>query len=377
MSEGLPPSEGEGGDQWYQIAMAAAEYHPDGFLTVNAAGEIDVVNARACEICGIESGDLIGRRPAEALPLHDLHGQSWWELHDPWSSSEDQPELHSEQMLILPSGVVVLLTARYVRMPDGSPLALLLALRDADGRMRAEQAMSELLTTVAHELKSPIASMRGFTGSLLHHWGRFDDEAKQTMLRTIEGDAERVTRLINELLDVARIDSGALAVRPRTVDLREMLTTHVERQIAKGYARDRFHVDVDEAAATIWADADRVEQVLTNLVDNALRHGAGRVCLHTELGELPDGRDGLVIRVCDEGDGIPETNRELVFSRYWQGGSKAGMGLGLYVVRGIAEAHGGDVRLGEFSSCSECGTDGGVMIDVILPVVVPVVDVLE
>lgn len=94
-------------------------------------------------------------------------------------------------------------------------------------------------------------------------------------------------------------------------------------------------------------------------MDNALRHGAGQVSLSVSEDAIED-RPAVRICVCDEGDGIPEEHRELVFSRYWQGGSKAGTGIGLFLVRGYVEAHGGLVRLGARES-------GGARVEVILP----------
>lgn len=344
----------------YGMAIAAVEFHPDGVVTVDSKGLIDFVNTRAEKVTGIPRDQLRGRHLAEGLPLRDMDGRVWWDYVNPWRTLPSVTG-HRERMLVVPNGNVVLLTAKYLRQSDDSILAVVLSLRDAAGRMRAERATAELITTVAHELRSPIAGVTGFTDSLLRHWDRLDDEDRLTMVRTIKGDAERLARLVSELLDVSRIDAHSLRIRPRPVNIERLLSSQVSRQIASGQDPDRFVVTVDQELPEVWADPDRLEQVITNLVENALRHGAGTVCLEAEPAAMPSGEPGIRICVSDEGEGIPEQERELVFSRRWRGGSKSGTGLGLFLVRGLVHAHGGTVRLGDRDG------GGGTVVEVLLP----------
>jgi PAS domain S-box-containing protein len=337
-----------------------AELLPDGFMALTGDGVIDSFNRRAVEICGVPASVLRGANVRDVLPLQDVHGRDWWEISEP-SRALSRTTGHREKALMLRDGGMVLLTARYLRDPDGRLFGILLGMRDAAERKRAEAAVAELITTVAHELRSPVAGITGFTSSLLRHWDRFDDDDKRVMLETIEHDAQRVTRLITELLDVARIDARTLQVRPQPVELEPLLQGHVARCVASGEPEDRFELRVSDHLPTVWADPDRVEQVLANLVDNALRHGAGVVRIEADHSHLPDGTPGVLVAVSDEGDGIAESDRELVFSRYWQGGAKAGTGLGLFLVRGIVAAHGGTARVGD-------APGGGARLEVLLPV---------
>ena len=341
------------------LAAEASELLPDGFIAVLEDETIDYVNERAAIICGIPADELAGMHVGEGLALQDMCGNDWWEKSAPARRLRISKG-HREKMLMLPNGRFVLLTARYLRHPDGTFFAALLGLRDAAERMRAERQMAELITTVAHELRSPIASITGFTGSLLRHWERFADDDKMIMLRTVQEDAERVSRLITDLLDVSRIEARSVTVRPRRIDLAAVFEAHVTRHVAAGQARDRFHIEVTDGLPQLWADADRLERILTNLVDNALRHGSGQVCLRATAAEL-EGAPAVRICVCDEGPGIPPEDQELVFSRYWQGGSKTGSGLGLFLVRGLTEAHGGVVELNSVDCC------GGTRVEVVLP----------
>ena len=111
-----------------------------------------------------------------------------------------------------------------------------------------------------------------------------------------------------------------------------------------GADRAQFDIDVAGGVDVLWADPDRFEQVVTNLVDNALRHGKGRVRMAVERASW-QGPAAVDLLVSDDGDGIAPHHRELVFSRFWQAGAKHGTGLGLYLVRGLVEAHGGEVAV--------------------------------
>lgn len=335
-----------------------AELLPDGFIALTADGTVESFNRRAVEICGVAPAVLRGGDVRAVLPLQDVHGRDWWEISEP-SRRLPTTTGHREKALLLRSGRMVLLTARYLRDPEGRLFGMLLALRDAAERERAEAAVAELITTVAHELRSPVAGITGFTSSLLQHWDRFDDDDKRVMLETIEHDAQRVTRLITELLDVARIDARTLQVRPQPLDLEALLRAHVARCVVTGEPEDRFEVRVAEGLPELWADPDRLEQVVANLVDNALRHGAGLVRIEVDRSSLGDGTPAVSVAVSDQGDGIADANRELVFSRYWQGGAKAGTGLGLFLVRGIVAAHGGSIRVADAPE--------GARLEVLLP----------
>jgi signal transduction histidine kinase len=318
---------------------------PDGLVVaVGAAGTVELMNAAAERITGLEAGEVVGRDIREALPLLDLDGSSWWAMTDPWQGLLTRTG-HRERLLVLPWDREVLVTAKYVRDGRGAPVrAVVLGLRDAEARRRADNESAALLTTVAHELRSPLTGVKGFSSTLLRNWDRFTDDQKRLMLEAIEADADRLTRLITELLDASRINVGRLTVHAQPLDLRPRLEAQVERRVVAGADRDSFLVDVPDDLGPLWADPDRLEQVVDNLVENAVRHGGGLVLVTAErsvLGERP--AVDLVVR--DDGPGIAPEHRELVFSRFWQAGTKHGTGLGLYLVRGLVEAHGGVIRV--------------------------------
>lgn len=352
-----------------ELAAMASELLPDGLVAADADAMVTSLNRRAVQILGIDRDALVGRDIRTALVLRDSDGSDWWEATDPWNGLNIRTG-HREKYLMLDGGVEVLVTAKYLRPGRNQPVSrVVLMVRDAEARRRLEADHAALISIVAHELRSPLTSVKGFSSTLLRRWDRFTDDQKRLMIETIEADADRVTRLITELLDVSRIDSGRLQVRPLPIDVAAVYGRHVERAVASGLDRDRFLITVPSELPEVWADPDRLDQILSNLIENAIRHGEGVITLAAE----PSTRDtqealatrghlagGVDLLVSDEGKGIPPDHRDLVFSRFWHGQGRGSTGLGLYVVKGLVEAHGGKVHV-------ESGPSGGARFRLTLP----------
>ena len=352
--------------------IATLDDLPDGVVVADGLAVITAVNAAAERVLGRRASELIGRDLREALPLRDTDGNRWWACVDPWSGLATRTG-HREVLLELPGPRgprEVFVTARYRRPGRSQPVdAVVLGVRDAVARERTQAAHGVLISTVAHELRSPLTSVKGFTATLLRRWDRFTDDQKRFMLKTIELDADRVTRLITELLDISRIDAGRMEVRRQPVDLGAAAQRHVERMIASGHESHRFVVQVEPGLPEVWADPDRIEQVLSNLLENAVRHGAGTVTLTIMpvLEALTEGVEpsaAVAVAVSDEGEGIDDEDLQRVFTRFWHGSRQGGTGLGLYLVRGLVEAHGGSVQVGR-------GPAGGAQFRFTLPAGAP------
>ena len=220
--------------------------------------------------------------------------------------------------------------------------------------------------------------MKGFTATLLNKWGRFTDDQKRVMLETVNADADRVTRLITELLDVSRIESGRMEVHRQLVNLPDRATKIIAGRVAAGDAEDRFRLEVAGDLPETWLDADKIDQILGNLVENAVRHGAGTVTVVVEPAQL-DGEEGqldaVAVAVRDQGEGISPEVAPRVFRQFWRGkprgGSRRGQhgggtGLGLYIVKGLVEAHGGTIGV-------RCAPGGGAEFRFIVPAGTPAV----
>jgi signal transduction histidine kinase len=328
-------------------------------VVADEAGRIIVFNRVAARLTGLDPAEVIGKFVFDVLPLRDAEGRDWWVYADPYHGLPTRTR-HPERSLYLADGTEILVSIGYVREDCARGGArrprpvkkLVISLRGAQQRERLERSRAELVSTVAHELRSPLTSVKGFTATLLNKWGRFTDDQKRVMLETVNADADRVTRLITELLDVSRIESGRMEVHRQLVDVPDRARKIVAGRVAAGDAEDRFRLEVLEGLPETWLDADKVDQILGNLVENAVRHGAGIVTIVVEPTRL-EGEDdpaAIAVSVRDQGEGISPDVAPRVFRQFWRGkprgGSRRGQhgggtGLGLYIVKGLVEAHGG------------------------------------
>jgi signal transduction histidine kinase len=338
---------------------AAFDLLPDGLLIADETGAVVLLNSAGARLLRRSVGAALGRDYREMLPVADSVGRDWWSCTRPYGGlaiRTGQPE----RRLTLPDERELYVTATYVRDRRCGPVQrLVVSFRGAAGRERAERDRADLVSTVAHELRSPLTSVKGFTATLLNKWDRFNDEQRKLMLQTVNADADRVTRLIAELLDVSRIDADRLELHKQVVDVPAAVRRMIDGRVAAGEAPDRFRLDVCGQLPEVWLDPDKLDQVLANLLDNAVRHGAGQVVIGIE----PAG-DGLAISVSDHGDGVAPEVRGLVFRRFWRAGRRGGTGLGLYIVKGLVEAHGGGVAVTDAAS-------GGALFRVTLPAGTP------
>ncbi|HSI25882.1 MAG TPA: PAS domain-containing sensor histidine kinase [Aeromicrobium sp.] len=327
---------------------------PDGVLIAGPDERVLFANDRAVRMTGI--ADPVGMHLSAALPFDDLKGNLWFERADPYGGLAIRTGI-SERSWWSPTGVEYLVTARITRDADGTVRRVVVAIRNARVRKVQDRERSDLVATVAHELRSPLTGIKGFSSTLLSKWDRFSDDQRQLMLETVDADADRLGRLVTELLDAARIDAGRLMLRREPVKVDELLE-RLLRSIGAG-KRAADTLDVVGEIDVVWADSDRLIQVFTNLVENAMRHGRGLTRVIVE----PEG-DGVLVQVQDGGRGIPEDERERVFTRFWRSGPGAGSGLGMYIAAGIVDQLGGWISIDDVDG-------GGANVRVWLPRNVP------
>ena len=354
-------------------SLVSADELPDGVVVADGVGRIIVFNRIAARLTGLDPSEVTGKFVFDVLPLRDADGQDWWLCADPYHGLPIRTR-HPERSLYLADGTEILVSVGYVRedRPKGGARSsravrrLVISLRGATQRERLERSRAELVSTVAHELRSPLTSVKGFTATLLNKWGRFTDDQKRVMLETVNADADRVTRLITELLDVSRIESGRMEIHRQLVDVPDRARKIIAGRVAAGDAEDRFRLEVLGGLPETWLDADKIDQILGNLVENAVRHGAGIVTIVVEPARI-EGEEGpaeaasallagaaaaaVAVSVRDQGEGIAPDVAPRVFRQFWRGKPRGGRrgqhgggtGLGLYIVKGLVEAHGGTI----------------------------------
>jgi len=237
-------------------------------------------------------------------------------------------------------GRTVMLTARPLR--DGGAL---LAFFDLTRTRRLEAVRRDFVANVSHELKTPITVIGGFAETLATD--EPPPEQRRQFVEAIRSNARRMQRLVDDLLDLSRIEFGGWVPKPERIDLRAVASETVAAFAPVAQSRQvSLGSQVDARAAELTADATALRQVLANLVDNALRHtpSGGKVTIFTE----PANDGALVLAVKDTGIGIPVEHLPRIFERFYrvdaarsrEGG---GTGLGLAIVKHLVEAHGGRV----------------------------------
>jgi PAS domain S-box-containing protein len=340
------------------VGIAGYDDLPDGVVVAAADGVVASVNPAAGRILGVDPLTLVGRELDEVLPLIDPQGRDWWACTRPFDGLRSRVRQPERLLTLTRPGVDdrdLLVTASYVRSEDRSLRRVIVCLRDTSARSQQERSGAELVSVVAHELRSPLTSVKGFTHTLLTKWDRFSDEQRKHMLATVNTDADRVTRLITELLDVSRIETGRLELHKQVVDVPTIVRRDVAARVAAGEPEGRFVLNVSDDIGEVWGDPDKLSQVVGNLIENALRHGDGTVAVAV----TPEGA-GLRLEVIDEGEGIAAEALPRVFTKFWRGNRRGGTGLGLYIAKGIIDAHDGTIEAGRAPT-------GGAKVGFVLP----------
>jgi two-component system, OmpR family, sensor histidine kinase KdpD len=216
--------------------------------------------------------------------------------------------------------------------------------RDVDeARIRAEgdRLRAALLTSVSHDLKTPLASIIGTLSSLKSYSGKFDEATHRELLGTALEEAERLNRFVANLLDMTRLDSGAVAPKRESVDAGELIGAAV-RRAQQLLSRHEVALDIAPDLPPLPLDFVLTEQALFNLLDNAAKYAPEGTTVAVSAARAAD---GVAIAVTDEGPGIPETELERIFDKFHRvrqaDRQRAGTGLGLAIARGFAAAQGG------------------------------------
>ena len=323
--------------------MSAYDPLPDAVLCLDAERRIVEANQAAADLTGFTAAQLVGKE-CEALSPCGRDGKPL--LADGWHRSarlRSVARLPEQEVTITRADgerVATNLVGRYQRADGGRLVGAVLSLRPAEARRHQSATGIEIVSTVSHELRSPLTSVKGYTSLLLNRWERLRDDQKRMMLEQVNHDADRVTRLITELLDISRLESGRLVLRRQMVDLPELSRSVVEK-VRMEYPDLDCVIAFPASFPTVYADPDKVVQVLTNLVENACKY-ASPVGMRVE-GSVEESAVALAVQ--DQGEGFPERDLARVFTKFFRRAETKpnGTGLGLWISRGLVEAHGGEL----------------------------------
>jgi PAS domain S-box-containing protein len=306
----------------------------DGIVAVDREGTIVLWNSMAEQITGVQAGDALGRRLADTLQ-RDL-------------TSGEEEAAGEREVTIARGGkeVWLALTEAAMRDASGNVGGRIFAFRDVSSERAVEEMKSDFVATVSHELRTPLTSIYGFAETLLRADIAFDERERATFLSTIASESERLIRIVDDLLNVARLEAGMLGLAVQPTDLGEVIRAEVGRVEAGLDRRHTLAVDLDDDL-NVDADPDRVAQVLHHLVDNAVKFSPSGGTI-TIVGRRRN--DTVELRVRDEGVGLSPVERQRVFTKFFRGGTGEevaahGTGLGLFLARGLVVAMGGRMWL--------------------------------
>ena len=246
-----------------------------------------------------------------------------------------------EIVLKVPDGrsVSALLNASPIHSEDGRLASFIVTLQDMTPLEEQDRLRAEFLAMVSHELRTPLAAVKGSITTLLEAEGDLDPAEMSQFHHIIRDQSDQMRSLIGDLLDVARIETGAMPVDPEPSDLRALVEDAGSR-FQNGDARNPLQVQLPEDLLPVLADRRRIVQVLSNLLSNAARYSPdGSPVLVTAV------RDGVhvAVSVADQGRGIPAESLPFLFRKFFRASGVDGSGLGLAICRGIVEAHGGRI----------------------------------
>ncbi|MBI2570949.1 MAG: PAS domain S-box protein [Candidatus Schekmanbacteria bacterium] len=361
-----------------ELFRLAVEASPVGMIVVDAHGTILFVNSEIQRLFGYREGELAGAvvdvlLPDAAKPHHAAMRAGYMR------SPEQRPMGRGRDLLARrKDGSVfpVEVGLNPIRSPDG--MLVMCSVLDITARKEAAERLSaantqlerlnrekdRLLAVVSHDLRAPAATISILVDNLLVDDERRPTDLQRQLLGAIHRQVQRQIRLINDLLDHSRIESGQLTLDKQAVDLRAVLSEAIADMagLAARFGR-RLEARLGQTDICLELDEARVVNAVTNLVTNAIRFARSRVCVSLALAE-----EDVTVEVADDGPGVPEDELQTIFLPQQRGPSAApvdGLGLGLAIVKGIVEAHGG--RADARNVIDACGAIGGAVFRVVLP----------
>jgi two-component system phosphate regulon sensor histidine kinase PhoR len=293
----------------------------DGVFLVDADGIVRLWNRAAELVTGVPADAATGRRAADVIP-------GWESLAERIPVAENG----TPRSVALPLGFgerELWLSFVAVRGADG----VVYAFRDLTIERRLEEVRSDFVATVSHELRTPMAGVYGAAETLLHRDGELSDEQRRQLLEMIATQATRLRQITEAVLLTSRLDRDELPIMRAPVDLAELVRSTIKAMGAQLADTATLAVDVPAFVGAASGDADRIQQVLVNLLDNAVKYGGGNVTVRVE-----SANGSIRVSVADDGPGIVPADQQRIFEKFYraepqQHHGPGGTGLGLYISR--------------------------------------------
>jgi PAS domain S-box-containing protein len=319
----------------------------EGVMILDGSGQVQVFNRALAHMTGWDAQEAIGRSAESVLALRDRQGQPLPLPEAPsqrTSAAEARAYVEGEVVRRGGPPMTAGVTATPLYDGDGNLARVILNVVDITRFRQAEELKSTFVSVVSHELKTPVALIKGYAETLRREDADWDRDTMQESLGVIAEEADHLTHLIDSLLEASRIQAGGLRLEPTDVHL-----ARLAERVTDGFRTQteihQFELDFDPDFPPVWGDPERLREVLSNLVSNAIKYSpdGGTVW----VGGRTD-QTGVTVYVADQGIGIPPEEQARIFERFHrvESGlhrSTEGTGLGLYLVKAVIEAHGGRV----------------------------------
>ncbi len=324
---------------------AIIEHSADGVLILDARCRIQAINRALAEITGWAPERARGRPCSEVIALRDSQGHSVCEQGCPLEALNKGGTLQAEGNLVRPDGRRTSVSITYSPLfdGDGTLVNIIGSVHDVTKYREAEDMKSMFISVISHELKTPVALIKGYASTLRREDAHWDSKTVQESLAIIEEESDRLDRLINDLLEASRIQAGTLKLQMGDVSIPKLAQRTVERFRVQAGKRS-LELDFPSDFPPVLADETRLEEVFYNLVSNAIKYSEGGAI---RVGGKVVG-DHVELYVSDEGSGIPFDQQSKLFVPFYRvdsslGRRTQGVGLGLFLCKAIVEGHGGSI----------------------------------
>jgi PAS domain S-box-containing protein len=332
-------------------SQAILEAVADGVLVTGSNNRITFLNRSAEQILNLESGRVIGQTLDVFAGLFSKSASPWMQTIRHWSespSSFQAGETFAEQ-LALENGLIVLVHLAPVIFQNDF-LGTVSIFRDITHEVEVDRLKSEFVATVSHELRTPMTSIRGYVDVLLMGAAGAMNENQTHFLKIVKNNTERLNILVNDLLDISRLESGRVTLSPQALDLREVAEDIIGDVLRRSQEENKsiaLSLDAPKKLPAVMGDSERVRQILGNLMDNAYHYTPenGTITVHIHK---PNGTQEVQVDVEDTGLGIALSEQTRVFDRFYRGENPLvlatpGTGLGLSIVKELVEMHKGRI----------------------------------
>jgi len=332
-------------------SKAILEAVADGVLVTDAEKRVTLFNQSAEEILGLDRRQVQGKSLEHFSGLFGKAAHSWMETIDSWSQEPESSQYSDTyaERITLENGRVVAVRLSPVSMRDDF-LGTVSIFQDITHQVEVDRLKSEFVATVSHELRTPMTSIKGYVEVLLMGAAGELSDQQHRFLEVVKENTDRLTVLVNDLLDISRIESGRIVLSRQALDPDEIIDQAL-MDLSLRSSEDEKPVtiikDIDPGLPRVYGDLERVLQILGNLLDNSYHYNTagGKIVVKAfSLG------DQVQIDVTDTGVGIPPDEQSRVFERFYRGESPlilgvSGTGLGLSIVQSLVAMHGGEIWL--------------------------------